>query len=135
MPLKVRYGLLLPLALGFMGASQLFLAWSMSLNGRNVTINLIVGIGGLGLALLVNRAPYFIVDTQALTLNGVGGFLSRKYNYISLADLRLENNRLSYYDGTQWKKLSVSKSIANGDDWKALEALLQQSVPPIMQDK
>lgn len=126
MPLKVRYGLLLPLALGFMGASQLFLAWSQSLNGRNVTINIIVGIFGLGLALAINIAPYFVVEEKVLTLKGAGGFLSRPYRYNSLADLRLEDGKLSYYDGSQWKKLSVSKSIANGEDWKALEALIQE---------
>ena len=128
MPLRVRYGSLLPLALGFMGASQLFLAWSRSVSGRDATIQFIIGVLGLGLAFMMNKAPYFIVDNTSLKVNGLGGFLSRTYRYGTLVDLQLDGDQLRYREGEQWKKLPISKSISKAEDWGALVTLLSEQI-------
>jgi hypothetical protein len=123
MPLNVRYGTTLPIAIGLMAGSQLLLALTSSNQNLRPVQFIIAGLGIL-LAVLLNLKPYFTVDEKTLTLYGAFGLFNRKFQYDSLMELKVDGTRLTYMKDGQWQAISVAKGLANAQDWATLEKLL-----------
>jgi hypothetical protein len=126
MSLKVRYGMTLPVLIGLVIAIQAV----QFITSRNVSLRpLYVIIILLGVALIVGMQlrPYFLVESNMLTLYGVGGLFNRKFYYESLAGLRVAGSSLEYLQDGHWRPIRVSKSFCNSQDWTAVTELLAQN--------
>ncbi len=124
LPFKLRYGLTMPLIIGGFGAIQLVLALTRISRGDYLP-SVIVGVIALLMAAGLNYTPYFVVDSQSLTLYGLYGLLKRTYAFRSLADVKIEHNRVAYRDSHgNWTILPISRQIAKAEDWSELERML-----------
>lgn len=123
-PLQVRWGFELPIILGLAGIAQFVTVYSRIVAGADYTVFLIIG----GLMLLVSLSclttPLIVVESQKLTLTALFGLIKRKYEYPSLANLKIETNSLYYLKDGTWKAVPVGSSLVRASDWQSLIKLL-----------
>jgi hypothetical protein len=69
----------------------------------------------IGFALL--KRVYFIVEENKLILNALYGPFKKTYNFSSIHDLIVENNKVYLKKREGKKKIRITKWVADRNDW------------------
>ncbi|GAB3880239.1 hypothetical protein GCM10029964_034210 [Kibdelosporangium lantanae] len=126
--MKVRYRPWVGIILLVLGAVCAVLG--LWLAGATGELNPSVFLGALIMlmGLLYLLRPYFWVYDASVEVAALVGPARRRFPYETL---ELDGNKLYAVQGDgKRRKVSVSKWMANGDDWAQFTAPLQRPVPP-----
>jgi len=85
-----------------------------------------VGALFLAIAVFLVTRKYLYVRNNSITVKTIIGTKSRRISFDSFADLSVDNNIVYLNKSGKSEKLPVSKSFANGAEWKQFTEKIKQ---------
>ncbi|MBE9060875.1 hypothetical protein [cf. Phormidesmis sp. LEGE 11477] len=105
-------------------AGTAYYLWSATQIGNSLSPLTGLAVGFFGLGCYCLQRPYFLLESQRLTVYNLLGMEKKRYTFESWDVVKADSRRIYIDDNGITKKVPVTPWLVKGDDWAVMRSLL-----------